>query len=73
LFIRRPTVVIAMPAGLFGFNDQTQVREAARNTGIGPDRLLVMGNRHIGFRVLLGTFTRGKYFKVKDWEELRSP
>ncbi|KAL2811552.1 hypothetical protein BDW59DRAFT_155512 [Aspergillus cavernicola] len=71
-FIRRPTILVAVPTGLFGSNDQIPDPEVIRNAGISSDRLQVAGNRDFGLRVLLDTFTRGKYFTVKDWEGLRT-
>lgn len=71
-FIRRPTVLVAMPSGLFGSNDQVPDREVMRNAGISSDRFLAMENDDFGFRVLLDTFSRGRYFTVADWEAARS-
>ncbi len=47
-FIRRPTVLVAMPSGLFGSNDQIPDREVIRNAGISSDRFLAMGNNDSG-------------------------
>ncbi|OJJ52032.1 hypothetical protein ASPSYDRAFT_52532 [Aspergillus sydowii CBS 593.65] len=72
-FIRHPTVLVAVPAGLFGSNGQTPGREAIRNADISSDRFRAMGNNNFWFRVLLDTFTRGKFFTVADWKAASSP
>lgn len=67
-FIRHPTVLVEVPAGLFGSKDQIPDREVIRNAGISSDRFLAMGNNNFEFKILLDTFTRGKFFTVADWE-----
>lgn len=70
-FIHRPTVLVKVPTGLFGCNNQIPDRNVLRNASIGSDRFLAMGNENFLFRVLFDTFTRGRFFTFADYWEAR--
>ncbi|RAH74029.1 uncharacterized protein BO66DRAFT_178880 [Aspergillus aculeatinus CBS 121060] len=71
--VQRSKVLVPMPEGIFCNHHPTpQDRVRIRTAGISCDYFLAKGKKDGKSRVLLDTFTRGRFFTVADYEAARS-